>query len=219
MRLAARDKTRSARTRLAVALAASMLWGAPLSRAVAQPQQTPATIYRENIGRIFTIRAGNELGTGFAFSSARIATNAHVVGAADIVDVEAQGGARYQAKVIARDKDHDVAVLEFVGSIRPFSTVVPLRLGPTPAIGEGVVVIGSPLGSKGTVTTGIVSQIDPTGVIQLNAAVNPGNSGGPVFDMQGRVFGIATAKLRLRSGEVQVDGLAIAIPIAWLQRY
>ena len=67
-----------------------------------------------------------------------------------------------------------------------------------------------------TVTTGIVSQVYANGLIQLNAAVNPGNSGGPVFDMQGRVFGIATAKFRQLGDGQSVDGLAVAIPIHWL---
>ena len=83
-------------------------------------------------------------------------------------------------------------------------------------IGEGVVIIGSPGGSKGSVTVGIVSQVYPNEMIQLNASVNSGNSGGPVFDMQGRVFGIATQKVREFVDGQSVDGLAIAIPIGWL---
>lgn len=192
---------------------------ATASVAVSAPSAaTPATIYRDNIGRVFTIRAGKSLGTGFAFSSGRIATNAHVIGDVAVVEVEAQDGARFTARVVKRDVDRDFAILEFTGGVRPFSTIVPLQRAATPAIGEGVVVIGSPLGSKGSVTTGIVSQVYPSGIIQLNAAVNAGNSGGPVFDMQGRVFGIATAKFRQLADGQSVDGLAIAIPIAWLDR-
>jgi serine protease Do len=87
---------------------------------------------------------------------------------------------------------------------------MPLPLGNTPAIGENIVVIGSPGGLKGTVTTGIVSQIYPDGMIQLNVSVNPGNSGGPVFDLQGRVFGIATLKY------ARGDGIGFAIPVRWI---
>ena len=63
---------------------------------------------------------------------------------------------------------------------------------------------------KGTVTSGIVSQVYPEGVVQLNVSINPGNSGGPVFDSQGRVFGIATQKY------AGGDGIGLAIPIRWL---
>ncbi len=200
------------RSALAVAL---LLFGSGIAQA--QSQQTPAAIYRSNIGRIFTLRAGNELGTGFTYESGRIATNAHVVGDATSVEVEAQDGAKFRARVIRKDKVRDFAILEYASPIRAFSTLVPLARAATPQIGEGVVVIGSPLGLKGTVTTGIVSQVFPSGVIQLNVAINPGNSGGPVFDMQGRVFGIATAKLQAIDGVSAVDGLGAAIPIAWLE--
>ena len=93
----------------------------------------------------------------------------------------------------------------------PFTTLVALLMGEAPEIGEALVVIGSPGGMKGTVTTGIVSQIYPDGVVQMNVAVNPGNSGGPVFDLQGRVFGIATAKYT--NGE----GIGFAIPVSWVK--
>jgi len=178
--------------------------------AFAADPQTPASIYRDSIHAVFTVHAGSILGTGFAFSSGLIATNAHVVGDSTIVEIELQDASRFEARVVRKDVEHDFAILEPTG-IRPFTTLVPLRLGPSPAIGESVVVIGSPGGMKGSVTAGIVSQIYPNGVIQLNVAVNAGNSGGPVFDSQGRVFGIATLKY------AQGDGLGFAIPVGWLQ--
>ena len=103
-----------------------------------------------------------------------------------------------------------VKVLPFKDGVRPFATILSPVLSSAPEIGDGIVVIGSPGGLKGTVTTGIVSQIYPDGTIQLNVAINPGNSGGPVFDMHGRIFGIATAKY------AKGDGLGIAIPVQWL---
>jgi serine protease Do len=139
-----------------------------------------------------------------------------VVGDASTVEVEAQDGNRFQATVVFKDIDHDFAILEFAGGIRPFALLIPLTTADTPDIGEGVVIIGSPGGSKGSVTVGIVSQVYPNDMIQLNASVNSGNSGGPVFDMQGRVFGIATQKVREFVDGKSVDGLAIAIPIGWL---
>jgi S1-C subfamily serine protease len=174
-----------------------------------QSQESPADIYRNNIHGVFTIITADGFGSGFTFSMGLIATNAHVVGDASVVEVEEQSGNRFRAKVIKKNVDQDFAVLEPEG-IRPFTTTVPLRMGSTPAIGESIVVIGSPSLLKGTVTAGIVSQVHPQGIIQLNVAINPGNSGGPVFDRQGRVFGIATARYN------GADGLGFAMPIQWL---
>ncbi|MEO8461103.1 MAG: S1C family serine protease [Dokdonella sp.] len=176
-----------------------------------QPAETPASIYRNSIHAVFTIRSAHTLGTGFTFASGLIATNAHVVGDSVTVEVEEQDGHTFQARVVRKDVDHDFAILEPEG-IRPFATVVPLPKGDAPAIGDGIVVIGSPGGLKGTVTAGIVSQNYPDGVVQLNVSVNPGNSGGPVFDMQGRVFGMATFKY------TKGDGIGFAIPISWLEQ-
>lgn len=174
-----------------------------------EPQQTAASIYKDNIRGVFTIRSADELGSGFTFASGLIVTNAHVVGNSSTVEVEEQDGNKFSATVIQKDVTRDFAILKPDG-IRPFTTVLPLPLGNTPAIGDSIIVIGSPGGLKGTVTAGIVSQIYPDGMIQLNVSVNPGNSGGPVFDLQGRVIGIAT--LKYAGG----DGIGFAIPVHWL---
>ena len=200
---------------LALTLAVFGSFTAPLA---AQTPRTAASIYKENIGRVVVILAGDSLGTGFVVGTGRIATNAHVVRDASLVQVESQDGTRYKARVVTKNVDRDFAILEFEG-LRPFATVVPLQRASTPEIGEGVVIIGTPDGLKGTVTTGVVSQVFPSGKIQLNAAVNPGNSGGPVFDMQGRVIGIATMKINRTPDGQPVDGLGIAIPIRWLEGY
>jgi S1-C subfamily serine protease len=192
------------------------LFGSFTGTLAAPSAKTAASIYKENIGRVFTVLAGDHFGTGFVLATGRIATNAHVVGDASLVEVESQAGERYKAKVVIKDVGRDFAILQFEG-LRPFVTVVPLQRSGTPEIGEGVVVIGSPNELKGTVTTGIVSQVYADGLIQLNAAINPGNSGGPVFDMQGRIFGIATWKIRKTPAGQPVDGLGVAIPIRWLE--
>ena len=179
---------------------------------------TPAEIYRENIGRVYTVHTGSGLGTGFLFRTGQLATNAHVVGDAQRVQVESQDGERFPAKVVYKSAERDLAILEFSSPIRPFQAVIPLRSRSGKLdIGEGVVVIGSPGGLKGTMTTGIVSQVYSSGAIQLNAAINSGNSGGPVFDMQGRVLGIVSQKFREFADGHTVDGLGIAIPLAWLE--
>jgi S1-C subfamily serine protease len=199
-----------------IGLALTLVFGS-FTGALAEPSpRTAASIYKENIGRVVTIHAGDSLGTGFVFASRLLATNAHVVGNASLVQVESQDGQSFEAKVVKKDVRRDFAILRFEGVTEPFFSLIPIQHSGTPEIGEGVVVIGSPLGSKGTVTTGIVSQVHSDGVIQLNASVNPGNSGGPVFDMQGRVFGIATAKFKQLTDGQSVDGLAMAIPIHWL---
>jgi S1-C subfamily serine protease len=175
-----------------------------------RPAESPASIYKDSIHAVFTIRSERTLGSGFTVASGYIATNAHVVGDSATVEVEQQDGSKFRAKVISKDSEHDFAILEPEG-IRPFTTIVPLPTGNVPAIGEGIVVIGSPGGLKGTLTTGIVSQIYPEGMVQLNVSVNPGNSGGPVFDLHGRVFGVATYKY------TKGDGIGFAIPVSWVK--
>ena len=175
-----------------------------------QPADSAANIYRDAIHAVFTIRSERSLGSGFTFAAGYIVTNAHVVGDSASVDVEEQNGDKFRAKVVKKDIEHDFAILEPEG-VRPFTTILPLPMGNVPAIGEGIVVIGSPGGLKGTLTTGIVSQIYPEGVVQLNVAINPGNSGGPVLDMHGHVFGIATFKY------MKGDGIGFAIPISWVK--
>jgi len=201
-----------------IGLALTLVFGS-FTGALGEPSpRTAASIYKENIGRVVTIH-GEMFGTGFVFASGLLATNAHVVGNASLVQVETQDGQSYKAKVIKKDVDQDFAILRFDEIIQPFFALIPIQHAGTPEIGEGVVIIGSPLGLRGTVTTGIVSQAYANGLIQLNASVNPGNSGGPVFDMQGRVFGIATIKLQETPDGKPVDGLGIAIPIRWLEAY
>ena len=174
-----------------------------------QSAESPSSIYQQNIRGVFTIHSARTQGSGFTFATGLIATNAHVVGDSSIVEVEEQDGTSFRARVVRKNVERDFAILAPEG-IHPFTTTLPLRLGNTPAIGEGIVVIGSPGGMKGSVTSGIVSQIYPEGMVQLNVSVNPGNSGGPVFNLQGRVFGIATTKY------TGGDGIGFAIPIRWL---
>jgi S1-C subfamily serine protease len=157
-----------------IGLALTLVFGS-FTGALAEPSpRTAASIYKENIGRVVTIHAGDSLGTGFVFASRLLATNAHVVGNASLVQVESQDGQSFEAKVVKKDVRRDFAILRFEGVTEPFFSLIPIQHSGTPEIGEGVVVIGSPLGSKGTVTTGIVSQVHSDGVIQLNASVNPG---------------------------------------------
>ncbi len=154
-------------------------------------------------------------GSGFIVSAdGVILTNAHVVANADEVTVRLTDKREFKAKVLGSDKMTDVAVLKIDAKSLPT-----VKIGNPDAtrVGEWVVAIGAPYGLDNTVTSGIVSAKSralpgDTAVpfIQTDAAVNPGNSGGPLFNMNGEVIGI-NSQIFSRSGGFQ--GLAFAIPI------
>ncbi len=155
------------------------------------------------------------LGSGFIISAdGYIMTNAHVVDSADRITVRLTDKREFRAKVIGADKRTDVALLKIEASGLPKITVgEPSKL----KVGEWVVAIGSPFGFDNSVTAGIVSakgrslpQDNFVPFIQTDVAVNPGNSGGPLFSMDGDVVGI-NSQIYTRSGGFM--GLAFAIPI------
>ncbi|WP_322402330.1 Do family serine endopeptidase [Massilia luteola] len=153
-------------------------------------------------------------GSGFIVSpDGVILTNAHVVRDADEVTVKLQDRREYRAKVLGSDPKTDVAVLKIDAKNLP---VVPLGNTRNLQVGEWVLAIGSPYGLESTVTAGVVSakgrNIDQNGVqfIQTDVAVNPGNSGGPLFNTRGEVVGI-NSQIYSQTGGYQ--GLSFAIPI------
>jgi serine protease Do len=153
-------------------------------------------------------------GSGFIVSpDGVILTNAHVVRDADEVTVKLQDRREYRAKVLGSDPKTDVAVLKIDAKNLP---VVPLGNTRNLQVGEWVLAIGSPYGLESTVTAGVVSakgrNIDQNGVqfIQTDVAVNPGNSGGPLFNTRGEVVGI-NSQIFSQTGGYQ--GLSFAIPI------
>ncbi|MBS1188947.1 MAG: DegQ family serine endoprotease [Rhodocyclaceae bacterium] len=155
------------------------------------------------------------LGSGFIVSGdGYILTNAHVVDAADEITVRLTDKREFKAKVIGADKRTDVALIKIDAANLPT-----VRLGdPTQLkVGEWVVAIGSPFGFDNSVTAGIVSakgrslpQESYVPFIQTDVAVNPGNSGGPLFNMRGEVVGV-NSQIYSRSGGYM--GLSFAIPI------
>lgn len=158
-------------------------------------------------------------GSGFVYDTAgHVVTNEHVVDGASSVKVKLADGTTYSATVVGTDISTDLAVLKVDA---PASKLTPLTLGDssTLVVGDGVVAIGNPFGLDETVTSGIVSALDREiqapdgtpieGAIQTDAAVNHGNSGGPLLDLQGHVIGI-TAQIKSESGGS--DGVAFAIP-------
>jgi S1-C subfamily serine protease len=158
-------------------------------------------------------------GTGFVYDTAgHILTNEHVVDGASSVKVHLHDGSTVTATVVGADPSTDVAVLKVNV---PASKLHPLTLGDSGAVqvGDGVVAIGNPFGLDDTATAGIVSAVGREitapdnspieGAIQTDAAINHGNSGGPLFDLQGRVIGI-TSQIQSDSGGS--DGVGFAIP-------
>jgi serine protease Do len=155
------------------------------------------------------------LGSGFIISAdGFIMTNAHVVDAADEVTVKLTDKREFKAKVIGADRRTDMALLKIDATGLPAVKVGdPNKL----KVGEWVVAIGSPFGFENTVTAGIVSakgrslpQENFVPFIQTDVAVNPGNSGGPLFNMKGEVVGI-NSQIYSRTGGFM--GLSFAIPI------
>jgi putative serine protease PepD len=158
-------------------------------------------------------------GTGFVYDSkGDIVTNAHVIDGASSIRVKFSDGSTYKATVVGSDLSTDLAVLHVDA---PSSKLTPLELGDSSsvAVGDGVVAIGNPFGLDNTVTSGIVSALnreisapDNTpieGAIQTDAAINHGNSGGPLFNLAGKVIGV-TSQIQSDSGGN--EGVGFAIP-------
>jgi serine protease Do len=154
------------------------------------------------------------LGSGFLIdASGLILTNAHVVDGADVIHVRTADGDDVDAEIVGRDPEDDLALVRAAGvNARP----VVLGDSDRVEVGEWVVAIGNPLGLHHSVTAGIISAkargIDDSGLefLQTDAAINPGSSGGPLFDLDGKVIGIATVIVSEGGGNV---GLNFAIPI------
>lgn len=159
-------------------------------------------------------QAVTALGSGFLISSdGYILTNNHMVGDAKKVEIELGDGRKFTAKIIGTDPDSDIAVVKIDAENLPY-----LELGDSDAlqVGEWVVAIGNPLGFSHTVTAGIVSAkgrsvglADIENFIQTDAAINRGNSGGPLLNLDGKVVGINTAIV----GATGNIGIGFAIPI------
>ncbi|WP_278070431.1 Do family serine endopeptidase [Brevundimonas sanguinis] len=153
-------------------------------------------------------------GSGFFISAdGFIVTNNHVVENAEEISVKLSDGRELKAKLIGRDEGTDLAVIKVEGSAFPF---VSFEEAAEPRVGDWVIAVGNPFGLGGTATAGIVSaksrDIDPIGYneyLQIDAAINRGNSGGPTFDIYGRVIGVNTAIFSPSGGSV---GIGFAIP-------
>jgi len=161
-------------------------------------------------------RKATGLGSGFIIDEKGIVvTNNHVIQGAEDIVVSVNGSKEYKAKVIGKDPYMDLAVLQ----IESDEKFIPVSFGDSDKarIGDWVIAIGNPFGFGGTVTTGIISSRNRDigltrydDFIQTDASINVGNSGGPLFDLDGKVVGINTAIIAPgRSGSI---GIGFAIP-------
>jgi S1-C subfamily serine protease len=169
-----------------------------------------------------TAETQQALGSGFVIDKAgHIVTNYHVVQGAQRVLVSFSNNERLAAQIVGRDPATDVAVLQVKAQSR---ALTPLELGNSDAVrvGDSVVAIGNPLGEDRSITAGIVSALQrrifaPNGapidnVIQTDAALNHGNSGGPLLNTRGRVIGV-NSQIQTANGSDGNIGIGFAIPV------
>jgi S1-C subfamily serine protease len=160
---------------------------------------------------VVLIETGTSRGSGFFVTPDLIVTNAHVVEANSAVTVRMSDGAAVQARVLRTSPEVDIAIVR-PDTARPGQKTLPLGAVAGVRTGQEVIAIGSALGVlQNTVTRGIVSGIRNAGgvtLIQTDAAINHGNSGGPLIDHTGRVIGITTLKVASNSESL---GFAVAI--------
>ena len=176
---------------------------------------------------VVDLERGVGMGTGVIFrQDGYIVTNYHVVAGSKDCTILLENGYSYPAKYVGGDPQRDLAVLKMEQTDLPAAVFGDSDLL---EVGDAVYAIGSPLSLelRGTLTDGIVSAVDRTmemagggslDFIQTNAALNEGNSGGPLINEYGQVVGINVIKMKMRSSNVAVEGLGFAIPSAEMKR-
>ncbi len=193
----------------------------------APPQVAPGSPFEEFFEEFFKNRRGpgdtpnrtprrvNSLGSGFVIDpSGIVVTNNHVIADADEITVIFTDGSRLKAEVIGRDQKTDLAVLR----VKPTKPLKAVKFGDSDKLrlGEWVIAIGNPFSLGGSVTAGIVSARNRDinsgpydNYIQTDAAINRGNSGGPLFNLDGEVIGVNTAIISPSGGSI---GIGFAVP-------
>lgn len=197
---------------------------APLSfaRAVAKASPSVVNIYSTEIQQNprygANPRNSTRLGSGVIMhSSGYILTNLHVVQNADLIEVWLQTGYKYPAELIGFDKYTDLAVLKVNAVNLP---VIPQSPTKTSLVGDVVLAIGNPLNLGQTVTQGIISATGRNGLsntsylefLQMDAAINDGNSGGALVDTNGELVGINSRKFTQLDRQVEIQGIFFAVP-------
>lgn len=198
---------------------------------------TPKEVYNQNVNAVAGINVtGTTMGTniwgyatpfaasgsGFVISpDGYVVTNNHVIENADEIKVSLYDGSSYDAELVGTFAENDVALLKVDGKDLP---CVSIGDSDKLEVGDEVIAIGNPLGQLTfTMTAGYVSALDrtinidgnPINMLQTDAAINSGNSGGPLFDMSGSVIGITTAKSSRSaySSGASIEGIGFAVPI------
>ncbi len=194
------------------------------SQSVPMPQLPPGSPFEDFFEEFFKNknegdpkrqRKVSSLGSGFVIDpSGIVVTNNHVIAEADEIIVNFSDGSKLRAELLGRDEKVDLAVLR----VKPKAPLKAVNFGDSDKtrVGEWVIAIGNPFGLGGSVTVGVVSarnrNIDSSlydDFIQTDAAINRGNSGGPLFNLQGEVIGINTAIYSQTGGSI---GIGFAIP-------
>jgi serine protease Do len=194
------------------------------SQGVPMPQLPPGSPFEEFFEEFFKNRNEGDpkrqrkvssLGSGFVIDpSGIVVTNNHVIAEADEIIVNFADGTKLRAELLGRDEKVDLAVLR----VKPKAPLKAVNFGDSDKtrVGEWVIAIGNPFGLGGSVTVGVVSarnrNIESSlydDFIQTDAAINRGNSGGPLFNLQGEVIGINTAIFSQTGGSI---GIGFAIP-------
>jgi S1-C subfamily serine protease len=202
-----------------------------VEKAIEDERAAPATsavVYQQILPSLVQIQASTPsssgdtagLGTGVIVNaSGAILTAFHVVDGATTIRLFFVDGTRSNGEIVSADPDNDIAVLL---PDRPPQPIVPAVLGGVGQIGDETYAVGHPLGFIGSLTSGVISGLDRTidspdgkrlrGLIQFDAAVNPGNSGGPLLNRGGQVIGIVTG-LANPSRDGYFTGIGFAVPI------
>lgn len=187
--------------------------GGGLAAVVARVQPSIVTVLVDG-------RSSSSLGSGVVLDAdGLVLTNNHVIAADGTVSVRLADGRTVPARVVAADATHDLALVQATGVSG--LTAASFGADDSVAVGDTVLAFGSPLGLEGTVTAGIVSAFDRevdtgteklTGLLQTDAPINEGNSGGALVDAEGRVIGINVAIATADSQSTGSVGLGFAIP-------
>jgi len=196
----------------------------PAAAATPQPSPTATSltvpaIYQRVSPSVVLVRTGHKLGTGVIVAdNGTILTANHVITGGAAIAVSFADGTTTTATVVSANPKLDIATLT---PAKLPKVVVPATLGGSADVGAPVVAIGNPLGLADSVSAGVVSGLDRTadtdaghfsGLIQFDASVNPGSSGGPLLDTHGLVIGIVVS-IATPDGEDAFAGIGFAVPI------
>lgn len=162
---------------------------------------------------IFVVHSGNSLGSGFAIGENCIVTNAHVVTDKTHILISTYSGEQFDCQVYCMDEALDIAILAAASEVK----FVPLESNTSIKDGDEVYAIGAPNSMAYTLTKGVISsknrKIENQSYIQTDAAINTGNSGGPLLNNLGQVIGVNSYKM------TNSEGIGLAIPISTVISY